>query len=103
MAKKTIDQGWTDAASGQWHRRLRQGLAHKVVKVGLAQHPSPKEDDQGDQSDDAHVADDVLDLVLDAPKDDGGRGDGQDEPLNGGEGVLWLPHRVDDGASTAAV
>lgn len=67
----------------------------EVVEVLLGEDAGAEEEHDGDDGDDAHVAEDGLELVGDAPEDDGEDGDDADEPLDAGEPVAHAADRHD--------
>ena len=69
----------------------------EVVEVVLGEDAGAEEEDDGDDGDNAHVAEDVFELVRDAPEDDGDEGCDHDEVLDAGEGVLCGADRDDGG------
>ncbi|KAI3476320.1 hypothetical protein L1887_62084 [Cichorium endivia] len=65
------------------------------VEVLLGEDASAKEEHHGDDGNDAHVADDPLEVLLQTPQHDRRHGDGRDEPLDLGERVPALAELLD--------
>ena len=70
----------------------------EIVEVFFGQDASAKESDHRDDSDDAHVAEDVFELVGDAPEDYCDEGDNADEVLDTCEFIFHRPDGDDGGA-----
>lgn len=70
----------------------------EIVEVFLGQDAGAEEGDDGQDGDDAHVAEDVFELVAHAPEDDGDEGDAADVPLHTCESVSHRSDRGDGGA-----
>ena len=72
----------------------------EVVEVFFCQDAGAEEEDERDDGHDAHVSEDVLELMGHAPEDNGHDGDAADKPLHARELVLHRPDRHDGGASS---
>jgi hypothetical protein len=72
----------------------------EVVEVFLCEDAGAEEEDERDDGHDAHVAEDVFELVTDAPQDDGENRNNTDEPLNARELVFERSDRNNGGATT---
>ena len=79
-------------------RREDDDRPEEVVEVFFREDARAEEEDQWDDGDDAHVAEDALELVADAPEHYGRERHEADEPLHAGELVFHGPDRDDCGA-----
>lgn len=70
----------------------------EVIEVLLCEDAGAEEENHGDDGYNAHVSEDAFELMSDAPEEDGGEGDGADEPLHAGEFVFHWTDGDDGGA-----
>lgn len=83
-------RGGDGLAEGEAPRGEDDDGPEEVVEVLLGEDAGAEKEGHGDDGHDAHVAEDALELVRDAPERDGGECDGADKPLHASEAVFHV-------------